>query len=239
LKRHLKRWLLPADTWERHFFVARFAAGAKTVLDVGGIAEQLASFMPDAEVTALNVGDERADVHFDGLRIPYPDASFEVVVSLDVLEHIDRQSRAVHLTELARVAAHRIVLCCPLGTPEHVEAERELAAWYRETTGSPHRFLEEHIERGLPTETEIEELASSAGLDARLYFHGDFRRANHLFQLSTRLRQRPTPRSLAAYAAARLDLRRDRELAPASGPCTNRVFVVAESRLSAAGGEPG
>lgn len=225
--RPFKRLLLPADTWERHFFVAQFAAGAKTVLDVGGIAEQLASFMPEAEVTALNVGDERADVHFDGLRIPYPDDSFDAVVSLDVLEHIDRESRAVHLSELARVAAHRVVLCCPLGTPEHVAAERELAGWYRETVGSPHRFLEEHIARGLPTEGEVGELASAAGLDATLHFHGDFRRANHLLRLSTRLRQRPTPGSLSAYTAARLDLRRDRQLDSSSGPWSNRVFLVA------------
>jgi hypothetical protein len=227
--RRIKRLLLPADTWERHFFVAGFAAGGKTVLDVGGIAEQLASFMPEAEVTALNVGDERADVHFDGLRIPYPDDSFDTVVSLDVLEHIDRESRAVHLSELARVAARRIVLCCPLGTPEHVKAERALAAWYRQATGAPHRFLEEHIERGLPTEAEIEALSSAAGLSSKLYFHGDFRRANRLFRLSTRLRQRPTPRSFSAYAVARLDLRRDRTLEPASRPWSNRVFAVADT----------
>lgn len=228
--RRVKRLLLPADTWERHHFVAGFAAGAKTVLDVGGIAEQLGAFMPAAEVTALNVGDERADEHFDGLRIPYPDDAFDAVVSLDVLEHIDRESRALHFSELVRVAARRIVLCCPLGTPEHVEAERELAAWYCETAGAPHRFLEEHLERGLPTESEIRELASGAGLDATLRFHGDFRRANHLFRLSTLLRQRPTPRSVSAYAVARLDLRRDRRLDPASGPRSNRVFVVADSR---------
>jgi hypothetical protein len=226
--RRIKRLLLPADTWERHYFVARFAAGTKTVLDVGGIAEQLAAFMPAAEVTALNVGDERADVHFDGLRIPYPDDSFDAVVSLDVLEHIERESRAVHISELTRVAARRIVLCCPLGTPEHAAAERELATWYRETTGSPHRFLEEHIERGLPAEREIEELASAAGLDATLRFHGDFRRANQLFRLSTQLRQRPGPRSLFAYAVARIDPRRDRALEPTSGPRSNRVFLVAD-----------
>jgi Methyltransferase domain len=224
-----KRLLLPADTWERHYFVARFAAGAKIVLDVGGIAEQLASFMPEAKVTALNVGDERADVHFDGLRIPYPDDAFDAVVSLDVLEHIERENRALHVAELARVATRRIVLCCPLGTPEHVEAERELAGWYRGTVGSPHRFLEEHIERGLPTESEIAELASAAGLDATLRFHGDFRRANRLFRLSTRLKQHPTPASLFGYAAARFDPRRDRELASESGTWSNRVFLVAET----------
>lgn len=225
----LKRWLLPADTWERHYFVAEFAAEAETVLDVGGIAEQLGSFMPGAAVTALNVGDERADVHFDGLRIPYPDDAFDAVVSLDVLEHVERENRGLHLAELARVARRRLVLCCPLGTPEHVEAERSLASWYRETVGAPHRFLEEHLERGLPTEGEIEGLASSAGLDATLYFHGDFERANRLFQLSTQLRQRPTPVSVARYATARLDLRRDRELASASGPRSNRIFVVADT----------
>lgn len=225
----VKRWLLPADTWERHYFVARFAAGSKAVLDVGGIAEQLGSFMPGAQVTALNVGDERADVHFDGLRIPYPDDAFDAVVSLDVLEHVERESRALHVAELARVAAGRIVLCCPLGTPEHVDAERELAGWYRETTGGPHRFLEEHIERGLPTVAEIEELASAAGLEATLRFHGDFRRANRLFQLSTRLKQRPTPASILGYAGARFDPRRDRELGARSGPRSNRVFLVAET----------
>lgn len=229
MERHATRWLLPADTWERHFFVAGFAAEAKTVLDVGGIAEQLASFMPKAEVTALNVGDERADEKFDGLRIPYPDDAFDAAVSLDVLEHIERDSRALHLSELARVAARRVVLCCPLGTPEHVEAERELAAWYRETIGSPHRFLEEHLERGLPTEGEIRELTTAAGLEAELHFHGDFRRANLLFRLSTQLRPHPAPRSLFAYARERLDLRRDRALTADSGPWTNRVFVVAES----------
>lgn len=221
--------VLPADTWERHFFVARFAAGAKTVLDVGGIAEQLASFMPRADVTALNVGDERADVQFDGLRIPYPDNAFDAVVSLDVLEHINRDSRALHFSELARVAAQRVVVCCPLGTPEHVEAERELAVWYRQTVGSGHRFLEEHTERGLPTRDEVEGLTASAGLDATLHFHGDFRRANRVFRLATQLRQRPTPRALAAYAMIRLDLRHDRELAAESSPWSNRVFAVADT----------
>jgi hypothetical protein len=228
LKSHLKRALLPADTWERHHFVAEFAGEAKTVLDVGGIAGQLGSFMPRAQVTTLNVGDEAADVHFDGLRIPYPDDAFDVAVSLDVLEHIESGSRGAHFAELARVAANRVVLCCPLGTPEHVDAERELAAWYRQTVGSPHRFLEEHIARGLPTEDEIAGLASAAGLNATLHFHGDFRRTNELFRLSTRLRQHPTPRSLSAYALARLDLRRDRRLARESDADTNRVFVVAD-----------
>lgn len=227
MKGHLKRWLLPADTWERHHFVADFAADARTVLDVGGIAGQLASFMPGADVTTLNVGDEEADEHFDGLRIPYDDDAFDAVVSLDVLEHIDRGSRETHLAELARVAASRVVLCCPLGTPEHVEAEREVAAWYRETTGSAHRFLEEHIERGLPTENELAGLASAAGLDATLHFHGDFRRAIRVFQLSVGLRQHPGPRSLAAYARARLDLRRDRRLSSRSNARSNRVFLVA------------
>jgi len=226
---------MAADTRERHAIVSGLAGTPATVLDVGGVAGEMEAFLPAATVTSLNVGDESADVHFDGSRIPYGDDSFEVAMSLDVLEHIPAPQRLGHVEELTRVAARRAILCCPLGTPEHVEAERELAAWYRETTGGPHRFLEEHIERGLPTEEEIRELASEAGLEATLHFHGDFRRANRLFQLSTRLRQRPTPASLVGYASARFDPRRDRKLESSSRPRSNRVFLVAETSCAGRG----
>jgi len=225
-----RRLMLPPDTWERHTIVGQLAGDPETVLDVGGVAGQLSLFLPAAQITALNLGSEDADVHFDGLRVPYPDNSFEVVVSLDVLEHIERPERALHIAELARVAARRMILCCPLGTPEHIDAERELSEWYRDAVGNGHRFLDEHLEQGLPTEREIREMAAAAGLDAELHFHGDFREANSAFRLGTLVRHRLRPAVLAAYARARLSPHRDRQLASQSTPWSNRVFVVADPR---------
>jgi hypothetical protein len=126
----LRRFALPLDTAERHRLVARLASPACSVLDVGGVAGQLAAFLPDALITTINVS-EAADVRFDGRVIPYPDRSFDVVTSLDVLEHVDPLERFAHMAECARVAARRVVLSCPLGTPAHEAAERTVAEWYQ------------------------------------------------------------------------------------------------------------
>lgn len=228
LATRLRRLALPPDTWERHLLISELAEPVRTVLDVGGVAGQLALFMPGRQITSLNVGDEDADVHFDGLTIPYHDNSFELAVSLDVLEHIERPQRPRHIAELARVASRQVIFCCPLGTPEHVAAELELSRWYRDQVDADHRFLSEHLENGLPPEDELADTAREAGLAPTLYFHGDFRSLNRTFQLGTLAKHRPTPRNLAAYAKVRLDPRRTKTLQRQSTQWSNRVFVVAD-----------
>jgi hypothetical protein len=213
------------DTWERHTIVAGLVGNPGTLLDVGGVAGDLEAFLPRSRVIALNVGDENADVHFDGKRIPFEDDAFDAAVSLDVLEHIGPAGRAEHLSELRRVARGPVVACCPLGTSEHVAAERELAGWYRELTASGHRFLEEHLVTGLPTEAELREAADSAG-EFDLRFQGDFRAVNELFRKAALARSRPTPRNLAAYARARVRARTVPVLEDGSTPHTNRAFLI-------------
>lgn len=225
LGRWARRTAMAADTRERHAIVSDLAGSPATVLDVGGVAGEMEAFLPAARVTSLNVGDESADVHFDGTRIPYGDGSFEVAMSLDVLEHIPGPQRLGHVEELSRVAAQRAILCCPLGTPDHVAAEREVAAWYRELTGRGHRFLEEHLERGLPTEAELREIAAAAG-GFELRFQGDFRQVVEVFRRGVLARRRPTPRRLARYTGARLGRGAARGLERRSNPYTNRAFLI-------------
>jgi ubiquinone/menaquinone biosynthesis C-methylase UbiE len=213
------------DTWERHLIVSELAGNPAVVLDVGGVAGDLEAFLPDSRVTSLNVGEEKADVHFDGRKIPFDDDSFDVAVSLDVLEHLPPTDRAGHVAELRRVARGRVILCCPLGSPEHVVAERELAEWYQGLTGSGHRFLEEHLVTGLPTEEELRQIARSAGgFDLR--FQGDFRTVNELFRKAALTRRRPSPRNVASYVRARLTARRQPAVEDRSNPHTNRAFLI-------------
>lgn len=223
----LRKLAMPPDTWERHTIVAELVGPAATVLDVGGVAGELEMFMPGSSVTSLNV-EGPADAHFDGDRFPFEDASFDAAVSLDVLEHIPREERQRHFTELRRVTRRTVVLCCPLGSPSHTQAERDVARWYRDTAGEPHRFLEEHIANGLPTTGEIQGMASAAGLEPELLFHGDFREANRLFKLSTEAKANRTPVAIGRYARARLGARRDAAHEERESEHTNRIFLRAE-----------
>jgi hypothetical protein len=207
---------LARDTWERHVLVARFVDTPATVLDVGGRPGELASVLRNCGVTALNV-DEPADVVFAGDSLPFADGSFDVVTSLDVLEHLPRERRRGHLEELTRVAGRQVIACCPLGTDAHVSAERELSEWYVSVAGSPHPFLEEHLRYGLPTEDELRGLMEGLPFRLELSFHGDFRKTNSVFRASVQ-------KQLFRYGREAVRPV-DTTLAPAAGEFTNRVFL--------------
>jgi hypothetical protein len=224
--RRIRRAVLPPDTFSRHLIASQLLGRPATVLDVGGVHDLLALFLPETSVTTVNV-ERPADVLYEGDRLPFGDASFDAVTSLDVLEHVEARNRQAHLLELARVASRRVVLSCPLGTPEHNRAELDLARWYRATTGVRHRFLEEHLMHGLPTEPDIRETADRAGLDAHVLFHGDFRSANRTFALSTRVRRERRPDLLARYVRARFLDRRVGQVTTSPMPWTNRLFLAA------------
>jgi SAM-dependent methyltransferase len=222
-ERALARALLPPDTADRHEIVARLVGDAPNVLDVGGVGRQLQLFLPHAVVTSANV-EEPATLLITGSRLPIPDNSFDAVTSLDVLEHLAHDARQTHLEELIRVARRRIVVSCPLGTADHVGAEAELAEWYARTTGRRHRFLDEHLARGLPTEAELRELASRLPFEFDFLFHGDFRYVNHVFRTAV-LARRGRPQVLARYVRLRFRPR-PHPLTSNSTPYTNRVFLT-------------
>ena len=118
-------WL---EHWHRYHFAARWAAG-KRVLDVacgeGYGSATLARHA--ARVAGVDVSDaaiaharaayaDRANLEFAAAactRLPFPDASFDTVVSFETIEHIDGQE--AFLDEVARVLAPDgvFVLSCP------------------------------------------------------------------------------------------------------------------------------
>jgi hypothetical protein len=227
------RALTAADTWERHLVVAELAGEPRTVVDVGGLPGQLASFLPGASVVAVNI-TEPADLLVEPGELPFRDRSIDVVTSLDALEHVPPAERARFVAELVRVARRRVVLCCPVGTPEHVAAEHEIQAWHRSVTGEGHPWLDEHIAYGLPTAAELErDLAAAApGDTVKLRFHGDFRVTNEQFRQIVTARRRPTPPAVWTFARNRLSHRPDVALTDVPGRYANRVFAVVERAAS-------
>ncbi len=97
---------------------------ALKVLGMGGLSHTyegqplfpITRFLPEDEIMVLDVQDYGAPnylwVDKDGL-FPLSDASFDVVVSCDSLEHISSERRPAFLDELLRVARQYVVLAAP------------------------------------------------------------------------------------------------------------------------------
>lgn len=170
------RWWWPPDKWERLVTVASLSGTPDTVLDVGGRGDELSRLLPSARVTSLNVEPPATVVTPPG-PLPLADASYDVVTSTDVLEHVPAEQRAEFVAELVRVARHRVVLCFPCGSPAKDRAERDLARTLRERFDVRLDFLEEHVELGLPRPAQVE-----AFIGAALERHG--RVASHTWRYS-------------------------------------------------------
>jgi SAM-dependent methyltransferase len=96
--------------------------------------------------------------------IPAPDASFDAVLCLDMLEHVPPGDRARAVAELMRVLAPggRLVLTFPSGATAE-KLDRWLATAYAARHGKQHPWAAEHLELGLPDADEIAGLARAAG----------------------------------------------------------------------------
>lgn len=97
--------------------------------------------------------------------LPFKDRSVEVIVSCDVLEHIPSKDRPQVLSEMIRVARRQMILAAPCGEPAH-QAEMEVAKVYREKKDNAHRWLQEHLDYGLPEVADLEDTIQSAARES-------------------------------------------------------------------------
>ena len=167
----IKKYLTGSDTFVRHLCLADLARAFSpaSILDAGG--EGYLKLFVKAKTTSINV--KSADVRYSGVRLPFKDGSFDVAVSCDTLEHIHKKERGTFIDELARVCRKGVVLCAPLGTAEHIEAEKAVAL-LPGLDATVKAYLDEHIAYGLPTPEEVAGFAGERG--GSVYYQGDFRR---------------------------------------------------------------
>lgn len=87
----------------------------------GEVAARLRPHWPDATVVGLDLADEELAAHWpdkpfhpmfaDVGRLPFPDRSFDLVMAIEVLEHVPDPDLA--LQELRRVARRDLILSVP------------------------------------------------------------------------------------------------------------------------------
>jgi hypothetical protein len=215
--------------WDRLVLAARCVGPAETVLDVGGRGHQLGRFLPAAQVSTANIVPP-ADFIVDPRVLPFADGQFDVVTSCDTLEHMTAERRPDHIAELVRVASRRLVLCCPYGSPQKQLAERHVGEVVLQQVGVTLSYLQEHLEFGFPSETDVVAMVQAAapGASIRCLYYGDFPSGNALLLDGVRARWGHDPKALLRFLLkAYLQPRRPR-LEVTSSPTTARLYLIAD-----------
>lgn len=134
-------------------------AARGSLLEVGAGPRGIGCVL-DAPFVGVDVAFERRAaapmqaVVYDGRRLPFADASFHTVVSMDTLEHLSPERRAAFLVELARVASTQVLVGFPCGD-EGRQADEALARLYPAEGDRP-SWLSEHARHGLPEAADVE-----------------------------------------------------------------------------------
>lgn len=154
------------------------------VLDVGSGSAGLAQLLGSAwRTTALDVefvgeaGNQPNESRIlgDVRRLPIPDEAFDVVIAVDLLEHLHRDDRRQAVRELCRVARGHAIIACPTGSAA-LEVDRRLADRLESRGRSCPTWLVEHLDRGMP---EQEAVVAEAREFGRVQTWGNESISNH------------------------------------------------------------
>lgn len=86
--------------------------------------------------------------------LPFRKNSYDVSISVDVLEHIEPNLREKAVYEMLRVTKQLAIIVVPSGEDSEMQ-DRKLQAKWNQVFKEKNQFLEEHVKNGLPTAEEI------------------------------------------------------------------------------------
>jgi len=152
---------LPFDQYQRYKMVEELVELIRDgrrlrILDVGGHPRLIADFLPEDDTFILDVQPSEGlnCVQGDGARLPFKDDSFDLVVSIDTLEHIPSAQKLRFLEEQLRASGDYILLAAPFEDENVSLAEQIVNEFFIKKTGHPNESLEEHFANGLPCLSE-------------------------------------------------------------------------------------
>jgi SAM-dependent methyltransferase len=128
-----------------------------SVLDVGGGEGTLAAFIRDASYCLA----EPTINGISGTALPFPDDSFDFVVSCHVLEHIPENERSQFLDQLLAKSTRGVILLNPFEVADTKMTER--LKLIVELTGAS--WAKEHLECSLPRVADIQQYAAERCLE--------------------------------------------------------------------------
>jgi len=100
-------------------------------------------------------------IKINGDHFPFFDQQFDLVLSVDNLEHISSEKRRNFIKEIARVSKQFILIVVPYGQAA-LQHDFYLNEFFEKTQKCKDKFLSEHLHYGLPVESEIEDYVIEA-----------------------------------------------------------------------------
>ncbi|WP_047550612.1 class I SAM-dependent methyltransferase [Methylotenera sp. G11] len=183
-----KNTSIPFDQYQRYGIACRAIEAVRknghvlNILEVGANTHKLlGSLLPHDNIVYLdreiplemrNSGDM---ILGDATDLILPNESFDVVVALDVFEHIPESRREAFLAHTCRVARLLTIIGAPFDSSSTVKAEQKALEYWNSLFHSPYRWLVEHAEHGLPNLDASIQTVSSLGYYLHTLKHGDIR----------------------------------------------------------------
>ena len=232
---------VPFDQYQRYRITAEVAgafeptgSGPRRALDVGGHftdadgrpRRPIRDFLPAWQTVTVDlpVSPLTGYVRARGDELPFRERSFDLVSSVDVLEHVPADRREQLIGHLLRTSRRVVLVAAPFASPLVSQAEALLAAFVERTCGYVQGQLREHRERGLPDLQATRKPFTAAGWPAVVFRYGNLWR--WLFMMIDKHAVAALPGGDAVHA--RLDARYNAHAfaSDTDAPCY-RHFIVA------------
>jgi len=195
--------MLDFDSWQRCETVKHLLnwtlPDPGRVLDVGGYPGRMRTMAPDHDWVICDplVDAPGEQLRGSAIHLPIRDQSFDMSVSLDVLEHIAPDDRANVLQEMIRVSRTGLILTFPFKDPLVEAAEKQVCDAYTHLHHKDHPWLAEHALYPLPDTEEITQQLQSFGGHVAVFDLGDISRWVRLQLLDVLLEALPKSLDLA------------------------------------------
>ncbi|MFZ2206922.1 MAG: class I SAM-dependent methyltransferase [Microgenomates group bacterium] len=144
--------------------------------DAWGVTHILDKKTSKPHIFTINVtrdydhNDRKPDMYYDGLHIPFADSSYDIVTSIDVLEHVPKDERPQLISEMIRVSKYKTIIVCPFYCLENVKMEEDILADMKEKNILPKPSLKEHREFELPKISDLEKTLTEKNLKYSIHF---------------------------------------------------------------------
>lgn len=96
------------------------------------------------------------------LNAPFKNNQFDLVIAVDMLEHLDNKEKAIAIKEMLRVSKKAVMVGFPCGQLVF-KSEQRLAKFYQMKHKSIPGWLEEHLKLGFISQDEVESILKKIG----------------------------------------------------------------------------